>query len=145
MERAEVLSTTTYVVLIWTMLEDGCQFFSTIISRDDFEGDKLMADAKPKADLLNTCRMLRKTLPIKPVTFPVKSERQEPRGGYQGKYYRADDTAEATRVEGTETIKSMERVTPHTVENIKDIKEDTGKGMRMAIPVIGFMALIYTD
>ena len=93
-ERVEVLFTTNYAVLVWAMLEDGCQLFSTIVSRDDFEGNKLMADAKPEADLLNTRRMLRKTIPIKLATFPVQwespvnSERQEPRGGYQGEHYR---------------------------------------------------------
>ena len=92
-ERVEVLSATTYAVLIRAMLEDGCQFFSTIVSRDDFNGDVLATDAKPEADLFDTCRMLRITLPIKPATFPVQwdsrvnSERQESRGGFQGGDY----------------------------------------------------------
>ena len=75
MENKEaVLSAETYRVLVWNVAEDGCQFFSTIVTEDDYTSKGLPDDIAPFSDLRPTITNLRRTLPIKPATFPREWE-----------------------------------------------------------------------
>ena len=72
--KEDVLSAETYRVLIWNVAKDGCQFFSTTVTEDDYTPRGLPDEIAPRSDLRPTITNLRRTLPIKPATFPREWE-----------------------------------------------------------------------
>ena len=92
MENKEnVLTAETYKVIIWKVAEDGCQFFSTIVTEDDYTPEGLPAEIAPQSDLRPTIVNLRQTLPIKPATFPREWEESFGSLGHQqGRNYGQD-------------------------------------------------------
>ena len=72
--KEEYLTGDTFAVIVWTVIEDACQFFATTVCEDDFGQNGLDEEARPESDLRETSRNLRKLLPVKPANFPWQWE-----------------------------------------------------------------------